>query len=224
MPGRSPGSRPGLQISMPLRGGCAETRTFPRVPHRPLSSGRCFTRGHRPPPRWGEERPLQSLPASGGFPIPGRRPPSAVLAVPSLLARRACLWPASLCVLCGLRGEGRSLLPLSLRTPHSALRTRNSCSRLTLRPRVSPGFRFPGLPASGGPARRSLGEGGFPVPRPARHSLRLRQGYAGRVGRRRVPAFFPRRTGVPRFPAPRFPLPVPRFWELCTTAYAHASM
>jgi hypothetical protein len=30
----------------------------------------------------------------------------------------------------------------ALRTPHSALRTLNSCSRLTLRPRVSPGFRF----------------------------------------------------------------------------------
>ena len=44
-------------------------------------------------------------------------------------------------------------------TLHSALcalRTLNSFSRLALRPRVSPGFRFPGLPASGGfPARDS---------------------------------------------------------------------
>jgi len=31
-------------------------------------------------------------------------------------------------------------------------------------------------------------------------------------------------TGVPRFPVPGSRFPVPRFWELCTTAYAHAAM
>ena len=68
---------------------------------------------------------------------------------------------------------------LSLRTPHSALpgtatagavagRTRNSCSRLTLRPRVSPGFRFP--------VPRPL----FPVPRsrfPPLPSARVSPGF-----------------------------------------------
>jgi hypothetical protein len=49
----------------PRRGGCVETRTLPRVAHRPLCSGRCFTRGHSPPPRWGEKRRLQILPTCG---------------------------------------------------------------------------------------------------------------------------------------------------------------
>jgi hypothetical protein len=58
-------------------------------------------------------------------------------------------------------GSGRlrrrcSAFCFPLRTPHSALRTRNSCSRLALRPHVSPGACPPGL------------SGGFPVPRPAR--------------------------------------------------------
>ena len=79
--------------------------------------------------------PWAGLPASGGFTVPGRWPfPFAVVA------------PRS-----------------ALRTPHFALRTRNSCSRLYLRPRVSPRFRFPGLHAVV-PACRN--EGGFPVPRP----------------------------------------------------------
>jgi len=86
-------------------------------------------------------------------------------------------------VLGGLRGEGRSLLPLSFRTPHSALVTpvpalvyKNRC------PQVS------GLPAVAW----------------AKAGSRLS----------------PLGTGVPRFPAPRFRSPVPRFWELSTTAYA----
>ena len=51
----------------PLRGGCAKTRTLPRVAHRPLCSGRCFTRGYNPPPRWGGS--VNSRP----FPRVGRR-------------------------------------------------------------------------------------------------------------------------------------------------------
>jgi hypothetical protein len=70
------GFHPGLRrFRRPPGGGWVETRTFPRVPHRPLTSGRCFTRGYSPPPRWGEERPLQSLPGCGGFPAVGRRLP-----------------------------------------------------------------------------------------------------------------------------------------------------
>jgi len=87
-------------------------------------------------PQRGEERPLQSLSACGVLAALREiaavgLPPSACSAVSAVKAVRRCRC-------------------------HSALRTRNSCSRLTVRPRVSPGFRFPGLPASGGfPARGS---------------------------------------------------------------------
>jgi len=52
-------------LAPPPLGGWVETRTVPRVPHRPLTSGRCLTRGHSPPARRGEQRPLQGLPACG---------------------------------------------------------------------------------------------------------------------------------------------------------------
>jgi hypothetical protein len=82
--------RLGPAIPPPPRGGCVETRTFPRVPHRPLCSGRCFTRGYSPPPRWGEERQLQSLPAWAGSrpPNPDFRPLAAVCRFGSSLAPR----------------------------------------------------------------------------------------------------------------------------------------
>ena len=78
--------RLGAAIPPPPWGGCVETRTFPRVPHRPLCSGRCFTRGYSPPPRWGgpsihdrfHRRPGfragDSSPRSAGGLSPGRWP------------------------------------------------------------------------------------------------------------------------------------------------------
>jgi len=80
---------------------------------------------------------------------------------------------------------------VSLGTPHSALpgtatagavagRTLNSCSRLYFRPQVSPGFRFPGLPASGG----------FPVPRSRlRSPARVSPGFLFPVPCSPFPAF-----------------------------------
>jgi len=70
---------PWLQSAAPLgrekaapRGGCAKTRTLPRVAHRPLCSGRCFTRGYNPPPhlRGGSvnSRPFPRVPRRAAVP------------------------------------------------------------------------------------------------------------------------------------------------------------
>ena len=74
-PGGAKELSPTVGVPPPLRGECVETRSPPRVAHRPLCSGRCFTRGYTPPPRWGEERQLQSLPAVAGpqWPFPRLR-------------------------------------------------------------------------------------------------------------------------------------------------------
>jgi hypothetical protein len=88
--------------------------------------------------------------AAGASPVATvRRPVGAKNG--STKSARLPLWrglPAS-----GAFSVPRSLFPVPRSRPCSALRTRNSCSRLTLRPRVSPGFRLP--------VPRPL----FPVPR-----------------------------------------------------------
>jgi len=154
-------------------------------PTLPCGGGRLRPRpaSHRWKPRPAR---LGGFPApESRIPIPARGPPSAVLAVPLSLGLPAFGGPLSLPASCA----GLLLLPFN---PQSAIRnvffTRNSFPRLGLQKRVSPGFPFPGLPASGGPARCSSG---FPE-------------------RRRVPAFAarhgcPQVSGRP-FPVPRSPL------------------
>jgi hypothetical protein len=82
-------------------------------------------------------RSLFPIPESRPLPVPrcrfpnsGRWPPSAILAVPlSLVPRFRFPVPCS-------------PFPVPRFRPYSALRTRNSCSRLGLQKQVSPGFRF----------------------------------------------------------------------------------
>ena len=68
----------------PPRGGYVETRTLPRVAHRPLCSGRCSTRGYNPPPRWGEKKQFQ---VSGSkFQVNGRCRSGSPACLPAFLA------------------------------------------------------------------------------------------------------------------------------------------
>ena len=125
-----------------------------------------------PLPRNGSSK-FQACPLAQSNLRPGRVPDRCRIARRWLAATPAggavCRFGSPLAYLC-LRASVPSPLPLSFRTPHSAmlfpvprparrpalivaysalctphsaLHTRNSCSRLSLRPRVSPGFRHP---------------------------------------------------------------------------------
>jgi len=116
-------------IPPPPRGGWVETRTFPRVPHRPLTSGRCFTRGYSPPPRWGEKRRLQSLPACGYSPPPRwgeerrlQSLPACGYHPPPRWGEERQLQSLPVCGLC-VRSPALPLFSFSLRILHSALLT-----------------------------------------------------------------------------------------------------
>jgi len=67
----------------PWRGGCVITRSRPRVAHRPPCGGRCFTRGHSPPPRWGGCVETRTLPQIAPPGVPARRTTFAAAAGPS---------------------------------------------------------------------------------------------------------------------------------------------
>jgi len=155
------GARPGLHPNVRrCRLAIAESRAFP-VPGLPAWAG-------SPPPN-PDSRPLAAVCRFGSFLVP----------CPSSL--RAALIVAYSAPACR-----RQVLHSTLRTclPAGRLRTRNSFSRLSLRPQVSPGFRFPvsgsPFPAFGSYQQRRM------AMRPCKnHQIRVKIGQKGDVFRQK---------------------------------------